>query len=92
MYLVTYAKVTLDKQSGIQLQGIYFGGTAPSEDEAAQVAKSCVSNNKGGTVLPKVLPLEHYESFIDALYESTQRFEELVGRMKEADQILSRPR
>ena len=42
-WIVTYAKITIDKDDGISLLGVYFGGVAGDSDEADNIAKECAT-------------------------------------------------
>ena len=42
-YVVAYAKVSIDKEDGIELQGVFFGGVAQDEHEADEIATACVN-------------------------------------------------
>jgi hypothetical protein len=91
-YLVAYAKIVVDREQGIALQGVYFGGIGDTLHEAEVIAKDCVNNVRGGTILPKVLKLDGQGRVIDALYEATEKFEKVTANMIEADSIINRGR
>lgn len=88
-YVVAYAKIITDKE-GIILQGVYFGGLGDSLDEAESVARECVNGMRGGTILPRVLKINGNNQVLDALYDATDRFEQITANMQEADEILNR--
>lgn len=89
-FIVAYAKVTIDKVDGITLQGVYFGGVGETQDQANEIARSCVNTVRGGTILPKVVQVVSKEQLIDAMYEAAESFEKLTTNMKEADSIIKR--
>ncbi len=89
-FLVAYAKIVVDRENGIVLQGVYFGGIGDDAAEAESIAKECVNTIRGGTILPKVMPLDSDHQVIDALYDATERFEKVTANMIEADQIISK--
>ncbi len=89
-YIVAYAKISIDKEDGINLQGVFFGGIGQSNEEAEQIARECVNTIKGKTVLPKVIKLTPEYNVIDALYDAYDRFEEMTAKMREADDIINR--
>lgn len=89
-WMVAYAKVSLDKDDGVELQGIYFGGISDSQEEAEIVARECVNTIKGGTIMPKIMKVTNDFSVIDALYEAADRFESTTKRMQDAESILRR--
>ena len=87
-YLVAYAKVIIEKED-IKLQGVYYGGMGETREEAEFLAKDCVNNIKGGTIMPRIVPLDNYD-FIDAMYDITDRFERIVNDMVEMNKTLLR--
>lgn len=89
-WVVAYAKISLDKESGVMLQGVYFGGMGETPEEAENIARECVNTIKGGTILPKVLKVTDEFTVIDALYEAADRFESTTQRMQDAESILNR--
>lgn len=91
-FMVAYAKIVVDKEDGITLQGVYFGGIGDTLTEAEQIARECVNSIRGGTVLPRVVKLDGECQVIDALYEATERFERITENMVESEQILNRGR
>jgi hypothetical protein len=89
-YLVAYARVIIDREEGIILEGVYFGGVTSTKEEADTIAHQCVNISRSGTTIPKVALLKEPHLMIDALYELTERFETLVGNMQEADTTVSK--
>lgn len=89
-WMVAYAKILLDKDNGVKLHDIYFGGVGDSQEEAARIAKECVNTIKGGTILPRVFKLDEGLTIIDMLYEAADKFEVIAKRMQEAEVILNR--
>lgn len=88
-FVVAYAKITMDKD-GIALQGVYFGGLGDSMSEAETLARDCVNNVRGGTILPKVVKIDGKEQVLEALYDASDKFEEVTANMQEADAVISR--
>ena len=88
-HLVAYARITEDRDSGITLQGVYFGGIGDTSYEAEQLARDCVNSIRGGTIMPKVTPLNSGQ-ILDAMLDLTEKFEATVRNMVEADNIISR--
>jgi hypothetical protein len=88
-YVVAYAKIVTDK-SGINLQGVYFGGVGNTLDEANQVAKDCVNRTRGGTILSKVVEVKGNNMLLDALIDASAKFEAITLQMQEADAIINR--
>lgn len=89
-WVVAYAKILLDKDTGVSLHGIYFGGIGDTPEDAEKIARECVNTIKGGTIIPKVLKIDDKFSVIDALYEAADRFEDSAKRMQEAESIIKR--
>lgn len=91
-YMVAYAKVVVDKDEGILLSGVFFGGIGDTKPEAELIAKECVNTIRGGTILPRVIKLERDGLVIDSLYDMTEKFERIVNQMVETDEIAKRGR
>lgn len=88
-FVVAYAKITTDK-AGIHLQGVYFGGLGDSVGEADDIARECVNRIRGGTVLPKVMPISGDHQVLEALYDASDKFEMVTLQMQEAEKIINR--
>lgn len=88
-YLVAYAKIT-ESSDGISLQGVYFGGMGATHDEAAQIARDCVNNTRGGTILPKVCKVHGKNQILEALYDAQEAFESITAQMSEANETIKR--
>ncbi len=91
-FMVAYAKVTVDKDEGISLAGVFFGGIGDTHQEAEGIARECVNTIRGGTILPRVIKLERDGQVIDALYDATEKFERVTQSMVETDAIVNRGR
>jgi hypothetical protein len=89
-YLVAFAKIMTDKEDGISLQGVYFGGFCKDPDHAEQLARDCVNTIRHGTIIPKILPIDKPHAVMDALWEATEKFEKVTAYMAEADETLKR--
>lgn len=89
-YLVTFAKVSIDKTEGIELLGTYFGGLTPDESEAEKIAYDCVNQSKGGTILPAISILRNPEDLLDMIDAAHARFESKTKQMREAHEILNK--
>lgn len=89
-YVVAYAKVSIDKEDGIELQGVFFGGVAQDEHEADEIATACVNMVKGGTVLPGILQMAEPHDLLETLDLAFDRFEAKTRQMKEANDIMTR--
>jgi hypothetical protein len=88
-FVVAYAKISTSKE-GINLQGVFFGGLGETVQEADEIARECVNRIRGGTILPKVMPVQGDHRVLDALYDACDKFEQLAGQMQEADDINAR--
>ncbi len=68
-YLVAYAKITLDKDDGISLAGVFIGGIGDSKEEADIIARDVVNTvpRGGGTIIPRVTKLVGDGQVIDAV-------------------------
>ena len=88
-WIVTYAKISLDKEEGITLIGVFFGGVADDPDGADIIAKECVNSIRGGTVIPKIIKTSN-SNIIDALYMAEQKFEDMTGKMRDANTIITK--
>jgi hypothetical protein len=91
-WIVTYAKILDDKQKGISIGGIYFGGLCQSEDEAAQIAKDCTHTIKNGMIIPKIAPLTDAANFTDALYDLYDQYCNMCDKMILANDVYNKPR
>lgn len=89
-FAVAFAKITVDKLNGIEFHGVYFGGVSETTDQADQIARECVNNIKGGTILPRIYKLSATNNLIDIMYEAADKFEDMVKKMQEADIIMTK--
>lgn len=91
-HMVAYAKVVVDKEEGIVLSGVFFGGIGDTKEEAELIAKECVNTIRGGTIIPRVVKLDRDGLVIDSLYDVTEKFERIISQMVETDAIAKRGR
>ena len=89
-FVVAYAKIITDKNDGISLAGVFFGGLGDSAEEAEGLAKDCVNIIRGGTILPRVLPIEGNGQLLEAMFDATDKFEQVTSYMVEANDIIAR--
>jgi hypothetical protein len=89
-YIVTYAKITMDKTQGVQLHGVFFGGIGNNWTEAELIAKECVNTIRGGTIIPKIVHIKTRNKLIAAMDEATNKFEKLTKQMSESDNIMKK--
>lgn len=88
--VVAYAKVIEDKDDGIYLQGVFFGGIATTKGEAEQIARECVNSVKGGTILPKLIMTQGKANVLQAMEVAGKRFAQLEVKMFQAEEIYQR--
>jgi len=89
-YVVAYAKIVTDKNTGISLAGVFYGGMGETVNEADQIARDCVNTTRGGTILPKIVPIEGSGQLLDAMFDATDKFEEVTSHMVESHNIILR--
>jgi len=89
-FVVAYAKIITDKEDGVSLAGVFFGGLGDTVDEANALAKDCVNTIRGGTILPRVLPIEGDGQLLEAMFDATDKFEQVTAYMIEANEIITR--
>lgn len=89
-YVVAYAKIVESKDNGINLEGVFFGGFGATLEEADEIARKCVNSIRGGTIIPKVMPIDGKCQVIDALYDATDNFEKIADQMVEAHKTIQR--
>lgn len=89
MLLVLYAKIVDDKDIGIIMVGIYFGGLADSESEADEIARKCVSATQGGTAIPKIGPLANND-LMATIKHMIIVFDRLADRMYENERTVAK--
>lgn len=89
VYLVAFAKIVLNKNKDIILDGVYFGGLVESIDDAEKLSSDCINNIKGGTILTKIKKLDT-PFIIDGMFYVEDKFEAIIKDMREAQSILSK--
>ncbi len=89
-WIVTYAKVTDDKQKGIVLSGIYFVAVCESERDASEIARECSHVIKNGMIIPKTAPMKSKEDFKDTLYDLYEQYHLMCESMTRANNIYNK--
>lgn len=89
-YVVAYAKITESKTDGICLEGVFFGGVGITAEDAEDIARNCVNSVRGGTIIPKILPVNGKCQVIDVLYDAIENFEKITNQMIEAHKTIQR--
>lgn len=88
MLAIIYSKVVDDKELGIYIEGVFFGGVASDQSEADELARACVNHTHGGTAIPKIIPVGDktlHEVFTDAV----NRFQKIEREMIETEDTLA---
>lgn len=88
-YIVSYAKIQDDKEMGMLMTGIYFGGLCADEVQADKLAKKCVSETQGGIVIPKVMKLKH-RNLLEAVRNMEAMFDEMADTMYDNEEAYNR--
>ena len=89
-YIVVFARITEDKEKGMQFDGPFIGPIADTEAEAVLKAKDLTNDPKNGTVVPKIVEL--YRNDICGAMELAQpHFDKLKAQMQESEEIMQRP-
>lgn len=86
--VVLYAKAVDDKDMGIYLEDIYFGGVAYSQDCANQIATNCANNVRGGTAIVRIIQVNTRNTMLKVFNEARTRFDKLEREMIETEDIL----
>jgi hypothetical protein len=90
-YCVSYAKISLDKEDGVELLGVFFGGISHTEQDAEVIAAECVNTTKGCTVIPSILVIKEDMDLLHTMDEACDRFKKKIFQMQEAYSIINRP-
>ena len=85
---VMYGKAIDDKELGIYIEGVYFGGIANNDVEANGIARNCVNNIRGGTAIVKIIPITGRNRLLDLFCDAKTRFDKVEREMVETEQIL----
>jgi hypothetical protein len=86
--VVLYAKAVDDKELGIYVEGIYFGGVAHDKARADEIADFCVNNVRGGTAIARVMLVGSRNTMIEVFREAKVRFDKVERDMIETEDIL----
>jgi hypothetical protein len=87
MLVVIYGKAVDDKELGIYIEGVFFGGVAESQTEADNLAKMCVNCTVGGVAIPKIIPIGS-KNLHQIFKEAKIRFDKIEKEMVETENIL----
>lgn len=86
--VIVYGKVVDDKEIGIYIEDIYFGGLAQTEEEEEEIKRYCANNIRGGYAVPKSFEIEGHNSLPQVFVEARRRFHDMERTMCENEQIL----
>ena len=86
--VVLYAKAVDDKELGVYVEGIYFGGVAHDKARAKEIADFCVNNVRGGTAIARVMHIGSRNTILEVFREARVRFEKIEREMIETEDIL----
>ena len=87
MLVVIYGKAVDDKEIGIYIDGVFFGGVADNQEEADKLAKVCVNCTVGGVAIPKIIPIGD-KTLHEIFREAKIRFDKIEREMMETEAIL----
>jgi hypothetical protein len=87
MLVVIYGKAIDDKEIGIYIDGVFFGGIAENQEDAEQLAKECVNYTVGGVAIPKIIPIGR-KNLHEIFKEAKIRFDKIEREMIEAESII----
>lgn len=85
---VVYGRFQDDKAEGVWLDGIFFGGVGETPEQADDIARSCVSGCRGGTVFAKIIPIRHDNILDGAIEEAKSRIYKMEQEMVENEDTL----
>ncbi len=86
-YLVMYGKMADDKETGILLTGVYFGGVADTQEEADTIATKCVSESSSGMIIPKIAKM-HTSNLVEIVNELSTQFQKMANSMYQNEKML----
>ena len=86
---VVYAKAIDDKELGIFIEGVYFGGMAQDHDQANRIATDCTNNVRGGTAIVRIMPIPSKKALIGVFKDARTRFDKLEREMIETEDVLA---
>jgi len=86
--VVMYGKAVDDKEIGIYLEDVYFGGIANTQNEADAIARECVNNIRGGTAIVKIIPIGDRNVLLELFKDAKSRYDKIEKEMIETEAIL----
>jgi hypothetical protein len=88
-YAVVYGKAVDDKQLGVYLDGIYFGGMSDDKSEADKIATECSNNTRGGVAICKVVPIECENTLPSLLDKLRDQYAKIERDMINTEDIIT---
>ena len=86
---VMYGKAVDDKEIGIYLEDVYFGGIATTPEEADVLARECVNNIRGGTAIIKIIPVNGKNALLELFDDAKSRFDKIeIMEIKDREGML----
>lgn len=89
-FAVFYGRFVEDKEDGIYLDGIYFGGVGRDNNDAEKLAKECVQTIRGGVVIPKIFPIKSEMRLIDLTADAQNKFYKLEKDMIDVEDQMAK--
>jgi len=87
MLAVVYGKAVDDKELGVYIEGVFFGGIAQDQNEADQLARICVNGTHGGIAIPKIMPVAG-DNLHRVFSDAVSRFDKVEREMVETEETL----
>ncbi len=91
MLAVIYARITDEKDSTIELTGVYLGGIASVQPEAEHLARECVGQARHGIVIPMIRKLEGLFALRKLMNDAKVTFSKKIQEMIVTSRIINRP-
>lgn len=86
--VIVYGKIVDDKEDGVYIEDIYFGGIAKSAEEEEDIKKSCANNVRGGYAVPRTFTIDGNNSLPKVFSEARRRFNQIEREMMENELIM----
>ena len=88
MLVVVYGKAVDDKEIGVYIDGIFFGGIAETKTEANLIARQCINNTHGGVAIIKILTMGPGVNLLTVFNDAVHRFAKIEKEMVETEMTL----
>ena len=72
MHIVIYGVISDDDRNDIAVDGPFYYGCAPEEEEAAQLARELANNPTKDVVIPRVMPAKESETIPDLMVRAQE--------------------